>query len=234
MIWYALLLGTTGSLHCLGMCGPIAMMLPVHGSTTLKKYTSVISYHSGRLASYTLIGIVFGMVGKGLQLFLLQQGLSILIGFLMIVFALAPKIKWLGIPNISFFYKWVNFIKTELGHRLKANSNDAFLTLGFLNGFLPCGLVYVALAGALALGSVLEGGLFMALFGLGTVPLMTAMVFLGGRIKPKGLQKLRVIVPYIIVGMGVLLICRGLGLGIPFVSPMLPMEPVAESAIECP
>ncbi|HLV13999.1 MAG TPA: sulfite exporter TauE/SafE family protein, partial [Xanthomarina sp.] len=85
MLWSALALGLLGSFHCVGMCGPIAFMLPVDRSHSVKKIAQISTYHFGRLLAYSIIGLVFGLVGKGLYLFGIQQQLSIAIGVLMIV-----------------------------------------------------------------------------------------------------------------------------------------------------
>jgi sulfite exporter TauE/SafE len=161
MLLSALILGLLGSLHCVGMCGPIAFMLPVDRSNSFKKVSQIGIYHIGRLLSYSIIGLVFGLVGKSLYIFGIQQQLSIAIGVLMIVVILLPH-KTIGKYNLSKpLYKLISKVKTGLGKALKKKTADTFLTIGFLNGFLPCGLVYMAVFGAIASGSLLEGSLYM-------------------------------------------------------------------------
>ena len=93
------------------------------------------------------------------------------------------------------------------------------VTIGYLNGLLPCGLVYMAIFGALATGNAWEGSLYMALFGLGTVPLMTTAIYLGNFLTKTIKQRVLKLIPAFVVVIGLLFIIRGLGLGIPYLSP---------------
>src|SRR5690606_12548659 len=115
-------------------------------------------------------------------------------------------------------------IKSSMGGLLKKKSPDMFFTIGVLNGFLPCGLVYLAVFGAVASGTALQGSLYMILFGLGTIPLMTSVVYSKGLISPALRQQVRKLIPVFVVLIGIIFIIRGLGLGIPYLSP----APVAE------
>jgi len=232
MLVSALILGLLGSLHCVGMCGPIAFMLPVDRSNSFKKISQIGVYHLGRLLAYSIIGLVFGFVGKSLYIFGIQQQLSIIIGVLMIVVVLLPH-KTIGKYNLSKpLYEIISKVKTSLGKALKKKTADTFLTIGFLNGFLPCGLVYMAVFGAVATGSLLEGSLYMILFGLGTIPLMTSAIYLGKFLNSTIKQRIQKAIPIFVVIIGVLFILRGLGLGIPYLSPA-PVVEMATSAIEC-
>lgn len=232
MLVSALILGLLGSLHCVGMCGPIAFMLPVDRSNSYRKVSQIAVYHFGRLLAYSLIGLVFGLVGKSLYIFGIQQQLSIIIGVLMIVLVLIPY-KTLGKYNLSRpLNKIISKVKSSLGKALKKKTANTFLTIGFLNGFLPCGLVYMAVFGAVATGSLLEGSLYMVLFGLGTIPLMTSAIYLGKFLNTTIKQRIQKAIPVFVVIIGVLFILRGLGLGIPYLSPA-PIVEMASSAIEC-
>lgn len=232
MLLSAVILGLMGSLHCIGMCGPIAFMLPVDRSNQLKKFGQIFLYHLGRLLAYGIIGMLFGLLGKGLYVFGMQQNLSIAIGVLMILVVLIPQ-KTFNRHNLSKpAYKIISKVKNGLGRELKKKSPDTFLTIGFLNGFLPCGLVYMALFGAIAMGSAVDGGLYMILFGLGTVPLMTMAIYLSGLLKGGIRKKTRRLIPVFVVFVGVLFIVRGMGLGIPYISPKPSVE-LASSTMEC-
>ena len=232
MILSAILLGLMGSLHCVGMCGPIAFMLPVDRANNLKKFFQIFIYHFGRLLAYGIIGLVFGVLGKGLYVFGMQQKLSIGIGILMILVVLIPY-KTFNRYNFSKpVYKIISKIKTRLGQELKKKTPDTFLTIGFLNGFLPCGLVYMALFGAIAMGSPSKGGLYMVLFGLGTIPLMTTAIYFSGFLKGSVRQKVQRLIPVFVVIVGILFILRGMGLGIPYVSPK-PVTEMVSAEIEC-
>jgi sulfite exporter TauE/SafE len=219
MFLSAILFGLLGSFHCIAMCGPIAFMLPVDKNKPIKKFFQILSYHFGRLLTYSLIGLLFGFLGKGFYFFGFQQQLSILVGFLMIITILFPKIlqKFGASKSIS---KLILRVKNKLGKELKKKGNDTFFTIGFLNGFLPCGLVYMAVFGALATSNAFAGSLYMFLFGLGTIPLMTAIVYLGGFAKGNFRRNLQKAIPVLVIFIGVLFILRGLGLDIPYVSPI--------------
>ncbi len=232
MLLSAIILGLMGSLHCVGMCGPIAFMLPVNRTNNFKKFFQIFLYHFGRLFAYGIIGLVFGLLGKGFYIFGIQQKLSIIIGMLMIVVVMIPS-KALNRYNFSKpVYKIISKVKNRLGKELKKKTADTFLTIGFLNGFLPCGLVYMALFGAIAMGSAWQGSLYMILFGLGTVPLMTTAIYFSGILKSSAKQRIQKLIPVFVVVVGLLFILRGLGLGIPYVSPK-PVAEVISAQMEC-
>jgi len=232
MLISAFILGLLGSFHCVGMCGPIAFMLPVDRNNTYKKVTQISLYHIGRLLSYSIMGLVFGLIGKGLNLFGFQQQLSIIIGVVMIVVILIPY-KTFNKYNVSQpIYKVISKVKSGLGSALKKKTSDTFLTIGFLNGFLPCGLVYMAIFGAIAGGNAAEGSLYMAFFGLGTIPLMTTAIYFSNFLKGAMRQKIQKAIPVFVVLIGVLFILRGLGLGIPYLSPA-PVSDMVTGAMNC-
>lgn len=233
MILSAIVFGLLGSFHCIGMCGPIAFMLPIDRENKTKAFFQITSYHLGRLFTYSLIGLLFGLLGKGFYFFGFQQQISIIVGVSMILVIIFPKF----FSKINFsksIHKIIFKVKNALGKELKKKGNDTFFTIGFLNGFLPCGLVYMAVFGAIATTNAFSGSLYMFLFGLGTVPLMTAVVFLGNFTKGAFRKKIQKVIPIVVVFIGVLFILRGLGLGIPFVSPLEPiLSKAAESVTTC-
>src|SRR5690554_435655 len=91
MLFSAVILGLVSSLHCVGMCGPIAMMLPVDRQNKARKTLQIILYHLGRLLSYGFLGLIFGLIGRSLYLAGIQQQLSIVIGILIISVAIIPE-----------------------------------------------------------------------------------------------------------------------------------------------
>lgn len=233
MLWSAIVLGFMGSLHCVGMCGPIALMLPVDRKNPAKKALQMGLYHLGRATAYALLGLVFGFVGKGLYLFGMQQRLSVFIGVLMILVALVPT-RLVNRYNLSGpIARIISKIKSRLGKELQKRTPDTFLTIGFLNGFLPCGLVYMGLFGAMAMGGPWWGALFMVFFGLGTVPLMSGAVYFGSMLKGNARNTVRKWIPVFVVCMGLLFVLRGLGLGIPYVSPKEPQQTLVSAQMEC-
>lgn len=232
MLLSALVLGLMGSLHCIGMCGPIAFVLPVDRSSSTKKIFQIFTYHFGRLIAYGIIGLLFGIIGKGLYLFGMQQKLSIIVGAAMILAVVLPY-KFLSKFSISKpLYKIIGKLKSNLGQALKRKTADTFLTIGFLNGFLPCGLVYMAVLGAVAAGDAINGAFYMVVFGVGTLPLMTIAVYFGSILKGGVKSRVRKLVPIFVALVGLLFILRGMGLGIPYVSPK-PMMNMAQTEMEC-
>lgn len=219
MLYSAFIFGLISSLHCIGMCGPIALMLPVDRNNPTKKTTQIITYHLGRLTAYGTIGLIFGLLGKGFFLAGIQQQLSIFIGIAMIVIVLVPERIFAKYNFSKPVFKLISKIKTTLGSQFKNKSYKSLYTIGLLNGFLPCGMVYVALFGAIAMQSASYGVLYMILFGLGTVPLMSSVVYLNSFLTLSFRNKIQKAIPYVAILIGILFILRGLGLGIPYVSP---------------
>jgi len=219
MLYTAFIFGLISSLHCIGMCGPIAMMLPVDAHNPAKKVTQIITYHFGRLTAYASIGFVFGLLGKGFFLAGMQQRLSIFIGIAIIIVVLIPE-KLFARYNFSKpVFKVISNVKAALGKQFKNKSYRSLFTIGLLNGFLPCGLVYVALFGAIAMQRADLGVLYMILFGLGTVPMMSSVVYMNSFLTVPFRNRIQKVIPYVSVIIGILFILRGLGLGIPYVSP---------------
>lgn len=219
MVLTAFIFGLISSLHCIGMCGPIALMLPLDRNNPTKKAFQIVLYHTGRLTAYASIGFVFGLLGKGFFMAGMQQQLSIFIGVAMIFMVLVPEKK---LANYNFskpIFKILSKVKTKLGSQFKKKSPKAIFTIGLLNGFLPCGLVYVALFGAIAMQSASYGILYMILFGLGTIPLMSSVLYLNSFLTLSIRNKIQKAIPYAGVCIGILFILRGLGLGIPYISP---------------
>ncbi len=219
MFLSALLLGLGGSFHCIGMCGPIAFVLPVDRSSKWRAGLQSILYHLGRLTTYSLIGLLFGLIGKGLYLAGFQQRISIAMGILMIVAVIFPTNYFTKFRFTQPLYKMVGRLKKSLGTYLHKKSNTALFIIGFLNGFLPCGLVYMALIGATAMGDPISGALYMFIFGLGTSPLLTGAILAGNFLSLSIRNRINKLIPYFVVLVGVLFILRGLALGIPFLSP---------------
>ncbi|MEI6311919.1 MAG: sulfite exporter TauE/SafE family protein [Bacteroidota bacterium] len=210
-------IGIIGSFHCIGMCGPIALSLPVNQYTTTKKTLSILLYNLGRATTYAILGVIFGILGQSFELFKLQQYTSIFAGFFILWIVLFSSKKALQIPYISSFSIK---IKTSLANVLRSEKTSfSYFTIGLLNGFLPCGLVYVAIAAAVATGFIYKSAWLMFAFGLGTMPLMIITMSFGKYISSNIKNRINSISPYLIILVAVLLILRGLNLGIPYVSP---------------
>lgn len=216
MIWTAFMLGFVGSLHCVGMCGAIALALPHPGRGWTSFITGRLAYNIGRLVTYVLIGAVFGLLGQSLALAGIQRwlsigaGVAILLGLIVSTRATVPPVV-----------RAVGWLKARLGTLLQKRSLSSLLLLGLLNGLLPCGLVYAAAAASLAAGTVLHGMEYMAAFGLGTIPLMLGVSLTGRTLLAPFRRHLQTLIPASLAVVAFLLILRGLSLGIPYLSPDL-------------
>lgn len=214
MIYTAFTIGLFGSLHCVGMCGPIALALP--GSES--KWDSarrLLLYNGGRIITYMLMGAVIGLFGEAFNLADIQKWLSILAGVFLLVVAL------FSIPVESHLLNWPAlgraylFLKGSLFRNLTKGSSLSFLKTGLLNGLLPCGLVYVALVGALTSGGFVSSLLYMFLFGVGTVPLMMATVLLGKRVDIKFRNYIKKFYPALLFALAGLFLYRGIQFSVP-------------------
>jgi len=229
MLLSALIFGLLGSFHCVGMCGPIAFLLPIDRKNKTKRVLQLVSYHGGRLLTYAVLGFIFGLVGKSLNLFGFQQQLSIIIGVLMILVIVMPTSLFNKYNFSKPIYRVISKVKSAMGAELKKKTPGTFFTIGYLNGLLPCGLVYMAIFGALGSGNAWNGSLYMLVFGLGTVPLMTTAIYVGNFITGTVKKRILKVIPVFVILIGLLFILRGLGLGIKYISPseMITVEEVS-------
>ncbi len=215
----ALILGLMGSFHCAGMCGPIAIALPLHGNNVPQKIFGGTLYNIGRTITYGIMGAIFGLLGQGIQMIGIQQKVSVIMGSLMIISVLFPTLfknqyrmdkSWLSI---------VGKLKKSIGRLFSIKSFSSLFFIGMLNGLLPCGLVYMAIAGAIGTGGVAEGSVYMILFGLGTIPMLLAISLAGNVLSLTIRNKINKLIPVLVVVVGILFVLRGLSLGIPYLSP---------------
>lgn len=224
--WTALLLGLGGSLHCAGMCGPLVLALPARPGGQSAFFAGHLVHHAGRLATYGALGALAGGLGGGLialspDSFAWQQGLSLVVGGV-ILLATLLGLAHSRLPLTHLPTRLVGTLRRALARALPLTSPGGRLLTGGLNGLLPCGLVYVAAGGAATTGGTTAGLTYMLLFGAGTVPMLLATAWLGRRLATPVLHSLtRHLVPASALTVGALLVLRGLGLGIPFVSPAL-------------
>jgi len=208
----ALLLGLAGSLHCVAMCGPLMLALPLDAAGKRHVVGQILLYQSGRILMYALLGLLFGLLGKGIAFAGLQQALSLLAGTLMILMALMAWRFERLITALPGFGRFTHLVQQKMGKMLQKHGNSAVFSMGLLNGLLPCGMVYAALAGAIARVDGPQGALFMAIFGLGTLPLLLAVTVLGRSFGQVMRQRLRIWQPLLLSFAGILLLQRGLHL----------------------
>lgn len=221
LMWTALLMGLMGGFHCIGMCGPIALALPAQKSTKWHYIRGRLSYNLGRIITYSIMGLLFGIFGFTLNLTGLQQWFSILSGLLILLLQFAPGNLSGKVARIIGLPRLVTRIKKSFSSFLHKKSTGALFTIGILNGFLPCGFVYLALAGSLTATSIVDSALYMALFGAGTLPVMLTLSLSGKMISFSFRQHIQKAVPYIAAVIALLFILRGLSLDIPYISPAI-------------
>ncbi|MEX0844758.1 MAG: sulfite exporter TauE/SafE family protein [Balneolaceae bacterium] len=202
--------GFLGSAHCVGMCGPIALALPTAGMVKLKKWLGILFYNLGRTIVYILLGTIVGFFGKMAGVIGFQKGLSILTGALLIGFALIPSLrklvnKWQSIPSQN-----LDILIKPFKKLMQKKSIMSLFSIGLLNGFLPCGFVYMAIAAALNTGSTASSMVFMGGFGLGTMPAMFAVALSPGFLSPALRQKIQRWLPWATVALGLILVYRGI------------------------
>jgi sulfite exporter TauE/SafE len=210
--------GILGSFHCVAMCGPIALALPAGNSAGMVYVAGRVLYNTGRIMTYVLLGALMGSIGGLFALAGMQQAVSIAVGCFMILALFLPSIARFSSSRWSFPGSLYTRLRTHLGTLLHRRSLVSLLLIGIVNGFLPCGFLYIALAGAATLGEIPKGMAFLAGFGLGTLPLMLGVSLIGRTLRP-GIRKMSALLPAFTFLLAVLFILRGLNLGIPYISP---------------
>lgn len=219
LLFSALVVGLAGSFHCAGMCGPIVLALPLYGHTLRRKVFGAVLYNLGRIVTYGLLGLVFGLIGQGLHLVGFQQVVSIVMGGGMIIVALFPRFFRSYYNDKSHGFGCTGTLKNSFRKLFSVRSFRSMFFIGVLNGLLPCGLVYIAVAGALAAGSVAGGSLYMIIFGLGTIPMLLVIATMGNVVSVSLRHKINKLIPILVILVGFFFILRGLSLGIPYLSP---------------
>jgi uncharacterized protein len=229
----AFAIGLFGSLHCIGMCGPIAIALPVPNTSNASFLTGRLLYNIGRVLTYSFLGAIFGLLGSRFVVAGFQQGISIILGIIILIVVLMPSRSKVKVTQHPIILKISSPLKESIGVLFKKGTFSSMFLIGILNGFLPCGLVYVALAGAIASGDAVSGTAVMVLFGLGTVPAMFAATVFGKFINLGLRRKLNKLIPYFAIVLAIIFILRGMALGIPYLSPKISAQVVNESNLDC-
>lgn len=212
----AFFIGLFGSVHCIGMCGPLAFSIPSFHAQWWRVVLDKVIYNMGRLLSYTLLGFLIGLLGRQLWLLGMQQGVSILSGLLIMGagFSRILKLRFVQSRRLTKVLQPLNkLIAYALQHQA------GHLIVGILNGFLPCGFVYIALVGAVNTGTPAASAGYMFWFGFGTFPLMLAATVSSGFVGPVIRRRINKGIPYLMVCLGIWFTLRGLALDIPYLSP---------------
>jgi uncharacterized protein len=209
MLWTAFIVGLAGSTHCIGMCGPIALAIP------FKYQWNILAYHLGRIIMYGILGLLLGILGRGLWVVGIQNQISIAVGIAMILGAVFNYFSPSLLSSLTVYHRFVAFLKKSMNSLLRKKGVWAIFFLGGLNGLLPCGLVYLALAGAFTTEGVLGGSVYMVLFGLGTLPLMGLISYSGNLVRGKWNAFFKKISPILLLLFGLFLIARGFKISLP-------------------
>ncbi len=198
------------SFHCVGMCGPIALALPVHGGGRARQWAGLLTYNLGRVGTYALLGAGIGALGGALVWVGYLRYLSIAIGVVMVAWVFWPARldRLLRVP--AFWQKAVGQLKSRMAAQLRSRRLSGWVALGTLNGLLPCGLVYLALISSVAMGGGLAGAAYMFAFGLGTLPAMMAVGFFKQYFSPALRSRMRRLTPVLMAVAGIWLIGRGI------------------------
>lgn len=219
----AFIIGLMGSFHCLGMCGPMALALPLKDRHHGTRLISSLLYNFGRIITYGLMGVIFGLLGRGFYLGGFQQKISIAVGTVT-VFAVIFPVLFEKVSLERMSGRLIGRIKGNFRNLFGQRTYRSLFTIGLLNGILPCGLVYIALAGAMTRHHTFHGTIFMVMFGLGTMPMMYLLPVVGNIISANIRRKINKFLPFFLLLIGLLFIVRGLNLGIPYLSPQFEKE----------
>ena len=209
----AFLVGLSGGVHCVGMCGGIVAAMSFQAGRR-QPFSYHLAYNAGRVASYAAAGILAGLVGSAAflsdRLLPVQQGLYALAQVMLILLGLYLA----GLNRAVLVLEHVGGrlwtrLQPLFGRLLPVRTLPQALAAGALWGWLPCGLVYSVLVSALATGSAVEGGALMLAFGLGTLPNLLAMGWAAERLK--GLaqdRRIKLVAGLVVAGFGVVGLLR--------------------------
>lgn len=216
----AFLMGLTGSLHCAGMCGPIIWVMPFQVLSGFKKWLGILLYHTGRVSTYALMGVVLFSFKSSFRPEW-QQYISILLGGVLLIVGL---LSFIPSSKFSIQLPWTGFVQKHLGKFMgNPNVGTLFIT-GVLNGLLPCGLVYMALSASMIAPTAINAIGLMYAFGLGTMPMLIALTVIKNKATFLSMNNFRKFVPIFMLLFGCLFVLRGMNLGIPYVSPKVVIE----------
>ncbi|RYZ50235.1 MAG: sulfite exporter TauE/SafE family protein [Sphingobacteriales bacterium] len=210
------LMGLTASLHCAGMCGPIMLVMPFQQLGGVRRYAGILLYHFGRVSVYALIGLILYSF-KILFPVQIQQYIAIATGVMLF---LAGILTLLPLRALRFTLPWSGFITQQLGRFMGSPSLGALWLTGVFNGFLPCGMVYMAISAMVSTaGSGPEAVTMMYSFGAGTAPLLIGLTVLKDKLAFLRNGSFKKLVPFAMILFGCFFILRGLDLGVPFMLP---------------
>jgi sulfite exporter TauE/SafE len=203
------------------MCGPIALALPLKSHSWSARFLSSLVYHTGRMLTYGFLGLLFGLLGLGLYIWGIQQWVTLALGTIMILSVGFPLLFHGRGVRFLWYDKLMSAVKKLFARFFCVQGWLSLFIIGLLNGLLPCGLVYIALAGALLTTTPLNGALYMMAFGLGTIPALMGLSILGNAFGQVFRRRIQGVTPFLVLIIGVLFVLRGMNLGIPYLSPKM-------------
>lgn len=216
--------GILGSFHCVGMCGPIMLAIPQPKNNPWKQIASISMYHLGRVFTYVILGLIFSFIGSLINLFVVQQWISIGTGVLILLMVLFKILKLESRFNNRYYLKFNSKIQFSLKRLFRSDHPLRLLGIGAVNGLLPCTMSFMAITASIGVGSKLGVVLFMTAFGIGTIPLVFIFNLLSEQIKRFKFKKYKQILLSVGFLIGIVFIFRGLNLGIDYISPKLEYE----------
>lgn len=214
----AITLGLFGSLHCIGMCGPLMLAVPSNAQKRGQFLLERIVYHIGKAITYGLMGAILGFAGRSI-LMDIQQNFSIIMGVTLLITVAIPLGLQSQLEKLSPLRYIYTLVKSKFSSLMKQRGYVALTLMGMLNGLLPCGLVYTALIGATVVADIWQSALFMVIFGIGTAPALILISLSGKLISVKFRSLISRAFPAFSIALALILILRGLNLGIPMISP---------------
>lgn len=187
-LFSAFLVGLLGGGHCVGMCGGFVGAVTLSLPAARARWPFTLAYNGGRIASYTLAGVLAGLIGSSgfflEQVLPMEKILYALASLMLVALGLYLAGVWHGVLWLeragAGFWRRLQPLSKKM---LPLRSLPQAFALGLLWGWLPCGLVYSVLVVALSTGTALQGGALMLAFGLGTLPVMLAMGMAAVRLK---------------------------------------------------
>ena len=202
----ALLMGLAGGLHCAGMCGPLALAVTARKPLLQTK----LVYTLGRVFTYGILGALAGFAGSFIPIATYQNWVAFALGgtLLLTGFGVISGIK---IPVVTaWIIRFSAWLKHAFGSVMQKKGNQAVFLLGMLNGLLPCGLTYLAMSYCLTLNHFTEGFIFMIFFGVGTIPLMTGLLWITGIAMNRLKLSYRRVNTLVLIVLGCLIIGRAM------------------------
>jgi hypothetical protein len=221
--YIALSMGFVSSFHCLGMCGPIALAIPVHTNRSWIRYINYLFYNTGRACTYALLGLFVGSIAQSIQIAGYLQYLSLAIGIALMLYAVNTRLSTQWVHPPVFWVKLVGNLKKQMAVFLTSPSIGTRFLLGMLNGLLPCGMVAMALISSMATGGGWRAAIFMFLFGVATFPVMLGVSFLKAYITPRFRSAITKYTPLFLFFIGLWMIARGSIIHLPAVSASIPV-----------